>query len=133
MATIADFGDKALAVFQGALSCYSRDEDTELAFDTIQSLLTEAREVSGDAQKYGRNTAVSSLAILMLWDEAPKDLRLRYLDTGKTVEELQKEDEEEERKRKQSDAWRAQGLCSYCGGQLGMFKKCKSCGRKNYS
>lgn len=34
-------------------------------------------------------------------------------------------------KARQSDEWRSQGLCQYCGGQLSMFKKCKSCGRKN--
>ena len=34
-------------------------------------------------------------------------------------------------KRRQSEEWRSQGLCSSCGGQLGFMKKCKSCGRKN--
>ena len=38
---------------------------------------------------------------------------------------------EEERQRRQRDAWRSQGLCFNCGGQLGIFKKCKSCGNKN--
>jgi len=32
---------------------------------------------------------------------------------------------------RRSEKWRSQGLCQYCGGQLGMFKKCKNCGRKN--
>jgi hypothetical protein len=27
--------------------------------------------------------------------------------------------------------WKKQGLCQYCGGHLGLFKKCKSCGEKN--
>jgi hypothetical protein len=36
-----------------------------------------------------------------------------------------------EAEKKQADQWLSQGLCQYCGGQLGMFKKCKSCGRKN--
>jgi len=39
--------------------------------------------------------------------------------------------QEEEAKRKQAAAWASQGRCTHCGGQLGMFKKCKVCGAKN--
>jgi len=38
---------------------------------------------------------------------------------------------EAERQSHQRDVWRSQGLCFNCGGQLGIFKKCKSCGNKN--
>ena len=61
-------------------------------------------------------------------------LLVRSILTGKTIEQLRQADEEAakiaEAKRKQAEEWRSQGLCQYCGGQLGMFKKCKSCGRK---
>jgi len=41
--------------------------------------------------------------------------------------------EEQVLKWKQSLQWQKQGLCRYCGGNLGgiIFKKCKSCGQKN--
>ena len=39
--------------------------------------------------------------------------------------------QEEEAQRKQAAVWASQGLCTHCGGQLGMFKKCKVCGAKN--
>ena len=43
---------------------------------------------------------------------------------------MARERREAEAKEKQAEEWHSQGLCQYCGGQLGMFKKCKSCGRK---
>ena len=62
-------------------------------------------------------------------------LSVRSCLTGKTIEQLQEEDREASRiaeaKRKQALEWSSQGLCQNCGGQLGIFKKCKSCGRKN--
>jgi len=45
--------------------------------------------------------------------------------------------EAEERRRiaeqEQQRQWKAQGLCTYCGGKLGglFTKKCKSCGKEN--
>jgi hypothetical protein len=41
--------------------------------------------------------------------------------------------EEEERKKQQAEIWRQQGLCIYCGGEIGGIfkKKCKSCGEEN--
>jgi len=49
----------------------------------------------------------------------------------KSKEAAQKKSTEEGTKRRQSEEWRAKGLCTACGGQLGFLKKCKSCGAKN--
>ena len=41
--------------------------------------------------------------------------------------------EQDREKKKQSQQWEKQGLCRYCGGQLGglFTKKCKQCGKPN--
>ena len=60
------------------------------------------------------------------------NITLRSCLTGKSVDTLKAEDQEAtEKKRLQSEEWAARGLCRNCGGQLGLFKKCKSCGAKN--
>ena len=62
-------------------------------------------------------------------------LYIRSKLTGKTLEQLRQEDKIEEEKAAakaaQAAEWKMKGLCTNCGGQLGMFKKCKSCGTKN--
>jgi hypothetical protein len=47
------------------------------------------------------------------------------------VKRERKHAERAEAERRQSESWRSQGLCVHCGGQLGFFKKCKTCGEKN--
>lgn len=89
-----------------------------------------------DAVKQKAEIPRQAFFIINLWnDYSDKDMKLRCFDTGKTEEQLKKEDEKERQqaaeRRKQSEAWQAQGLCRYCGGELGMFKKCKSCRMKN--
>lgn len=37
----------------------------------------------------------------------------------------------QEKERERAQAWRTLGLCEFCGGRLGLFRKCKSCGRSN--
>jgi hypothetical protein len=128
--SIKDYGEEAANVFVRACHSYEANHDQE-SFDLIKELLAEAK-VMGDAQKYGLTIAKQAMVITYFWqDFHPKDIQLRSYKANKTVEKLKQEDEEAERKHKQSEAWRAQGLCRYCGGQLGMFKKCKSCGSKN--
>jgi len=51
----------------------------------------------------------------------------------KAKAEQEAKEKEERRREEQQKQWQAQGLCKYCGGELGgLFKnKCKSCGKKN--
>jgi hypothetical protein len=67
--------------------------------------------------------------ILELANACPSDEKIRKLADRfeKAIEELKKE----EAKHAQGEAWAEQGLCRYCGGQIGFFKKCKKCGMKN--
>ncbi|MCL2663901.1 MAG: hypothetical protein FWE83_11340 [Oscillospiraceae bacterium] len=46
-------------------------------------------------------------------------------------EEKQRKHEEEQLRQQWAQYWASQGLCRNCGGQLGMFKKCKACLSKN--
>ena len=48
-------------------------------------------------------------------------------------EQESKQRKEEQRRKAQSDYWVSQGLCRYCGGQIGglLTKKCKFCGKAN--
>jgi hypothetical protein len=128
---ISDHGENALSMFMSG--CAAREEEHDQAsLDFIEEMLADAKRIDGNAGQYGQTQAVQSRAILMWWGKYnPTDIQLRSIRTGKAAEQLRKEDEEAERKRQQSKAWRAQGLCGHCGGQLGMFKKCKSCGAKN--
>jgi hypothetical protein len=128
---ISDHGEDALSMFMSG--CAAREEDHDQAsMDFIKEMLADAKRINGNGSQYGRTLAAQSLAILMWWDgHNPTDIQLRSLKSGKTTEQLEKEDEEAARRHQQSNAWRAQGLCYSCGGQLGMFKKCKSCGAKN--
>jgi hypothetical protein len=128
---LEEYGDKALNMFIEHKDNYLRTKDPA-SLDVIKQLVTESEQ--GGTSSGTQQKRIQATAILMKWDELSSncdDIELRCFATGKTAEQLQKEDEEKERKRKQSEAWRAQGLCGYCGGQLGMFKKCKSCGKKN--
>lgn len=130
---LAKMGEGSLSYFRSAISeCENNGEDKEKAYEVIRTFLMEVDQVGGDAKKYGTTMAVQARAIEMAWADAPKkDMGLRVIATGKSIEQLEKEDRLSEKKRKKSEAWRAQGLCYNCGGQLGMFKKCKSCGYKN--
>jgi len=49
----------------------------------------------------------------------------------KRKEEEQRKCEEQRKREEQQNKWASEGLCRYCGGTLGFFKKCKSCGQKN--
>ena len=128
---ILDCGGNAVAVLMGALRDYSDGKDVELNYQVIESLVTEAKKINGDPKIGGHELAVQSRAILMVWQDASKDMRLTCLDTGKTEEQLKRDAAEAERKRKQGEEWARQGLCRNCGGQLGMFGKCKACGRRS--
>jgi hypothetical protein len=60
------------------------------------------------------------------------DDNLRFLadafkDMAEGIASSESKIQEEEQRRQ----WIANGLCKHCGGTLGMFKKCKSCGAKN--
>ncbi|MDR1188829.1 MAG: hypothetical protein LBK95_15515 [Bifidobacteriaceae bacterium] len=47
------------------------------------------------------------------------------------IEDTARKEHSTEAKKRQVLAWRDQNKCQYCGGDLGLFRKCKSCGRKN--
>jgi hypothetical protein len=102
---------------------YENNHDQE-SFDIIKELVVEAEQINGDAEKYGLGLAKQSLVIKNLWyGFDAKDMQLRSLKTGLTVEQLKKADEEAERKRKQSEEWARQGLCKYYDSQLGFFQE----------
>ena len=75
-----------------------------------------------------------NLCVADFWDGA-----LRFgVPMAASTKTDQKHDQEEKQKRDdeqyktgQSEQWRKQGLCRYCGGEIsGLFaKKCKSCGK----
>jgi hypothetical protein len=50
----------------------------------------------------------------------------RFVDTVCYKERHRKQEQEKHRK-----TWEAEGKCVQCGGDLGMFRKCKSCGVKS--
>lgn len=60
-----------------------------------------------------------------------------FRNVGPVEDELRiqtsQEIEQEKQKRKQSQQWANQGLCRYCGGELGGWftKRCKQCGKEN--
>lgn len=129
---IRELGENALQVFIQHMDNYENNKDLA-SLETIKELVNDARIINGDSQGYGATSAVQSKAILMMWDERAglsKDTAIRCFDLGLSEEELKRQDEEKDRAIKQSETWQSQGLCYYCGGQLGMFKKCKSCGKK---
>jgi hypothetical protein len=150
-------GEDAVEVFKDALLAYQTRRD-DVSFATLEELVTDARRIAGKSRLSPEEASawikqltrglplpemrtVSTMGrqvflILGLWnDRTDKDIRLRCLDTGKTEEQLTREDREAQQqaedKRQRGEKWRAQGLCFYCGGQIGLFKKCKSCGRRN--
>jgi hypothetical protein len=68
--------------------------------------------------------------------------RLKREEEQRRIEEKQRRNREEEQRRfeevqrrkreeEKSRQWAQQGLCPYCGGQMGglFSKKCKSCGK----
>jgi len=67
--------------------------------------------------------------------QAQEEQRKRQEEQRRIEEEKnrqrQREQEEKRQRIEQSRRWASQGLCHNCGGILGMFKKCKSCGYKN--
>jgi hypothetical protein len=64
-----------------------------------------------------------------------QDEKRREEQHGREQEDIRHRREQEEirRKEEQSKRWEEQGLCEFCGGRLGFFRKCKSerCGMKN--
>jgi len=59
----------------------------------------------------------------------PEETLLKWKQ-GKGIGLSGEEEAEEARRIEQSKKWASQGLCRYCGGKLGLFGKCKSCGKK---
>lgn len=104
-----------------------REED----IPAIREILAVAKEVGTN---HGTNAYIAATTIGMLYDGCTDD-RLKYLVDGHTdaewEEEKKRRETAEKQRRKQSERWQSQGLCRNCGGQLGFFKKCKSCGVKN--
>jgi hypothetical protein len=85
-----------------------------------------------ETSKQGMDSFAYSIETVYNQRIDPNNITVRSFLTGKSVEELKKEDQEAaENKRIQSEEWANKGLCRYCGGQLGFMRKCKSCGTKN--
>jgi hypothetical protein len=130
MSWISEHGENIVGILMAKIEAYKREGDSQYIVQ-IKEIMDEAKSVDSN---YGTNTRINAAALIMTFDR-DADPKLRYLVEGHTEAEWedyeQKQAEEEKRKAEQSAAWQAQGLCRFCGGQLGMFKKCKACKAKN--
>jgi hypothetical protein len=111
-----------------------KNSKNRIVCEEIISMHNQAQEMRY-SDSSGTNGKITAQAIILTYDkfklEMGSDITFRSCQTGKTPEQLHLDDELEAKQRRQSENWHLQGLCRYCGGSLGFFKKCKSCGAKN--
>jgi uncharacterized protein (UPF0335 family) len=127
---MSEYGDDIGRVLIAKIEGYNEERNPKY-IEQIKEIMAEAKQVGNDSGSIARKNA---MLLNMLFNEKA-DQRIRYLLEGHTEAEYEKflavENEKARKLEEQRQQWRAQGLCASCGGQLGMFKKCKSCGAKN--
>ena len=82
----------------------------------------------------GKDYDFKSGDVAVITHEMLKEEEQRRIEEKRRKEQKeQKERERVEAEKRQQEQWQQQGLCEYCGGQLGgvFSKKCKSCGKEN--
>lgn len=95
-------------------------ENTQNAWEKLKNAFDFYNQtILAEFQAAKSKAAADASVLQFTWDEYTKSIYVYKSTDYKSQVEYWK-----------GEKWEAEGLCKHCGGKLGLFGKCKSCGKK---